>query len=46
MVYETVGGDLFDPCLRALRPAGRYLAIGFASGTVPQIPANLLLSRI
>ena len=43
VVYDTVGGDLFDPALRSLRPEGRYLTIGFASGTVPQIPANLLL---
>lgn len=45
VVFDTVGGDLFDPCLRALHPEGRYLAIGFASGTVPQIPANLLLVK-
>jgi NADPH2:quinone reductase len=45
VIYDTVGGALFDPCLRALRPEGRYLAIGFASGTVPQIPANLLLVK-
>lgn len=45
VVYDTVGGDLFRPCLGALRPEGRYLAIGFASGTVPQVPANHLLVR-
>jgi len=45
VVYDTVGGALFDPALRSLRPEGRYLAIGFASGTVPQIPANLLLVK-
>jgi NADPH2:quinone reductase len=45
VVYDTVGGDLFDPCLRALRPEGRYLAIGLASGKVPQVPANLLLVK-
>ena len=45
VIYDTVGGDLFDPALRTLRPEGRYLAIGFASGTVPQIPANLLLVK-
>ncbi len=45
VVYDTVGGPLFDPALRSLRPEGRYLAIGFASGTVPQIPANLLLVK-
>jgi len=46
VVYDTVGGPMFDPALRSLRPEGRYLAIGFASGTVPQIPANLLLGRL
>lgn len=45
VIYDTVGGDLFAPCLRALRPEGRYLAIGFASGTVPQVPANHLLVK-
>ena len=45
VIYDTVGGDLFNPCLRTLRPLGRYLAIGFASGKVPQIPANLLLVK-
>jgi NADPH2:quinone reductase len=45
VVYDTVGGALFDPALRSLRPEGRYLAIGFASGTVPQVPANLLLVK-
>ena len=45
VIYDTVGGDLFNPCLRSLRPLGRYLAIGFASGKVPQIPANLLLVK-
>lgn len=45
VIFDTVGGDLFTPCLRALRPLGRYLAIGFASGTVPQVPANHLLVK-
>lgn len=45
VILDPVGGDLFPPCLRALRPLGRYLAIGFASGTVPQVPANHLLVK-
>lgn len=45
VIYDTVGGGAFDPCLRALRPEGRYLAIGFASGEVPQAPLNLLLVK-
>lgn len=45
VVYDPVGGPAFDAALRATRPDGRILAIGFASGTVPQIPANLLLVK-
>jgi NADPH2:quinone reductase len=45
VVYEVVGGETFDAALRATRPDGRVLAIGFASGTVPQIPANILLVK-
>lgn len=45
VVYDAVGGPGFDAALRATRPEGRILVIGFASGTVPQIPANLLLVK-
>jgi NADPH:quinone reductase len=45
VVYDPIGGDLFDAALRATNPEGRLLTIGFASGTVPQIPANLLLVK-
>jgi len=45
VVYDTVGGPAFDAALRACKPDGRLLTIGFASGQVPQIPANLLLVK-
>lgn len=45
VVFDTVGGPAFDAALRACRPDARMLAIGFASGEVPQIPANQLLVR-
>lgn len=45
VVYDAVGGAGFDAALRATRPEGRILIIGFASGEVPQIPANLLLVK-
>jgi NADPH:quinone reductase len=45
VVFDPVGGPVFEPSLRALAPDGRILAIGFASGTVPQIPANILLVK-
>ncbi len=45
VVYETVGGTLFDAAFRALRPEGRLLAIGFAGGEVPQVRANHLMVK-
>lgn len=45
VVYDTVGGPAFDAALRVCKPDGRLLTIGFASGQVPQIPANLLLVK-
>jgi NADPH2:quinone reductase len=45
VVYDPVGGPAFDAALRATRPDGRILSIGFASGTVPQVAANLLLVK-
>ena len=45
VVYDPVGGDLFDAALRACNPEARLLPLGFASGTVPQIAANYLLVK-
>lgn len=45
VVYDPVGGDLFAEAMRATRPEGRLLTMGFASGAVPQIPANHLLVK-
>lgn len=45
VVYDAVGGTGFDAALRATNPEGRILCIGFASGTVPQVPANILLVK-
>ena len=45
VVYDPVGGDAFAASLRSTAPDGRILVVGFASGTVPQIPANILLVK-
>lgn len=45
LVFDPVGGAQFDQALRFVAPEGRILLIGFASGQVPQIPANLLLVK-
>jgi NADPH:quinone reductase len=44
-VFDPVGGAHFDAALRTLAAEGRLVVIGFASGTIPQIPANLLLVK-
>jgi NADPH2:quinone reductase len=44
-VYDPVGGMAFDASLRATAQMGRILVVGFASGTVPQAPANILLVK-
>jgi NADPH2:quinone reductase len=45
VVYDAVGGEVFNAALRAAKPEGRLIPIGFAGGEVPQIPANLLLVK-
>lgn len=45
VVYDPVGGEQFKAALRATNPDGRLLPLGFASGEVPQIPANILLVK-
>ena len=45
VVYDAVGGDTFKAAFRACNPEARLLPIGFASGDVPQIPANHLLVK-
>jgi NADPH2:quinone reductase len=45
VVYDAVGGQGFMDALRACKREARMLAIGFASGDVPQVPANHLLVK-
>lgn len=45
VVYDPVGGPAFDASLRSIAIDGRILVVGFASRTVPQIPANILLVK-
>mgnify|MGYP001811649786 CR=1 FL=1 len=45
VVYDPVGGDLAEQALRATAWHGRFLVIGFASGEIPRLPANLLLLK-
>ncbi|MGX1198785.1 NADPH2:quinone reductase [Parvibaculum sp. MBR-TMA-1.3b-4.2] len=45
VIYDPVGGDVFDASLRAIAFEGRLIVIGFAGGRVPQIPANHLMVK-
>jgi NADPH2:quinone reductase len=45
VVYDPVGGEVFDASLRAVNWNARILVVGFAGGGVPQIPANILLVK-
>lgn len=43
-LYDPVGGDLGETCLRALGEDGQYIVIGFVGG-IPRLPANQVLLR-
>ncbi len=45
VVYDPVGGDLAQQAFRSLAWHGRHLVIGFTSGDIPQIPANIALLK-
>ncbi|MCC1481578.1 NADPH:quinone oxidoreductase family protein [Roseibaca sp. Y0-43] len=45
VIYDAIGEPLATPAMRALHPEGRFLAIGFAGGTPPAFPANILLVK-
>lgn len=45
VIYEVVGGDVFKECIRCIAGNGRLLVVGFASGTIPTIPANMVLVK-
>ncbi|MBI1684581.1 NADPH:quinone oxidoreductase family protein [Caulobacter hibisci] len=45
VVYDPVGGDVFDESLRCLAFDGRLLVVGFASGRIPTVSANIPLIK-
>ena len=45
VIYDPVGGDVFDESLRCINWDGRLLVIGFTSGRIPAAPANLALLK-
>ena len=45
VIYDPVGGDVFDESIRCIAWNGRLLVIGFASGRIPSVPANMPLIK-
>ena len=45
VVYDPVGGPATEAAVRSLAWGGRHLVVGFASGEIPKVPANLLLLK-
>jgi NADPH2:quinone reductase len=45
VIYDPVGGELFDQCCRCINWNGRLLVIGFTSGKIPEYKANLALLK-
>lgn len=43
VVYDPVGGEHAEAALRSLGWRGRYLSVGYASGTVPKVGLNRVL---
>jgi NADPH2:quinone reductase len=45
VIYDSVGGDVFDKSLKCIAWNGRLLAIGFASGEIPSVKVNRILLK-
>jgi NADPH2:quinone reductase len=45
VIYDPVGGDVFDLSMRCIASEGRLLVIGFAGGRIPNIQANRVLLK-
>lgn len=45
VIYDPVGGKLFEEAFRSIAWNGRMLVVGFASGEIPSLPANLPLLK-
>ncbi|MFM2371632.1 MAG: hypothetical protein RIS85_1354 [Pseudomonadota bacterium] len=45
LIFDPVGGDVFDQSTRCIAFDGRLLVIGFAAGRIPQVGANIPLIK-
>lgn len=45
VIFDPVGGDVFDESTRCIAFGGRLLVIGFASGRIPDVSVNMPLIK-
>ena len=45
LVFDTVGGDVFDESTRCVTFGGKLLVVGFVAGRIPEIAVNILLIK-
>ncbi|MEX1250868.1 MAG: NADPH:quinone oxidoreductase family protein [Hyphomonas sp.] len=45
VIYDPVGGDVFDESVRCIAFDGRLLIIGFTSGRIPSVTVNMPLIK-
>lgn len=45
VIFEVVGGEVFEQSMRCINVGGRLLVLGFAGGTIPNVSANLPLLK-
>ncbi|MEM9086271.1 MAG: NADPH:quinone oxidoreductase family protein [Pseudomonadota bacterium] len=45
IVFDNVGGDVFDECTRCVTFAGKLIVVGYTSGRIPKIATNIPLIK-
>jgi len=45
LIYDPVGGDVFDESVRCIAFGGRILVVGFTSGRIPSVSVNMPLIK-
>ena len=45
VIYDPVGGDVFDRSLKCIAWNGRLLVVGFASGRIPEVKTNRIMLK-
>ena len=45
VIFDPVGGEVFEKSIRCINWEGRILVVGFASGSIPAFPVNLALVK-